>query len=104
MSNPSRRAFVMCVVAGSPVFAASQVAAQAAAAVSETDAQAVALGFKNDTTKVDKAKFPKHEAAQICGNCALFQGKPSDAIAPCALFSMKTVPAKGWCSSWVKKA
>ncbi|RYF35473.1 MAG: hypothetical protein EOO26_00585 [Comamonadaceae bacterium] len=103
MSNPSRRAFVMCVVAGGPVLAASQVAAQAAA-VSETDPQAVALGFKNDTTKVDKAKFPKHEATQVCSGCQLFQGKPSDANGPCALFSMKTVPAKGWCSSWVKKA
>ncbi len=74
MSNPSRRAFVMCVVAGTPVFGASQVAAQAAA-VSETDPQAVALGFKNDTTKVDKAKFPKHEVSQVCGGCALYQAK-----------------------------
>ncbi|RZI97472.1 MAG: iron permease [Variovorax sp.] len=102
MSNPSRRAFVMGVVAAGPVFAASQVAAQAAA-VSETDPQAVALGFKNDTTKVDKAKFPKHEATQVCSGCALYQGKAADANGPCALFSMKTVPAKGWCSSWVKK-
>jgi len=104
MSNPSRRAFVMCVVAGSSALAASQVAAQAAGPVSETEPQAVALGFKTDTTKVDKAKFPKHEASQVCSNCALFQGKPADASGPCALFSMKTVPAKGWCSSWVKKA
>jgi High potential iron-sulfur protein len=104
MSNPSRRAFVMCVMAGSSALATSQVAAQAAAPLSETDPQAVALGYKADTTKVDKAKFPKHEATQLCSGCQLFQAKPTDASGPCALFSMKVVPAKGWCSAWVKKA
>lgn len=104
MSNPSRRTFVMCVVAGSAAFATSQVAAQAAATVAENDPQATALGYKADTTKVDKAKFPKHEASQMCQGCQLYQGKAGDAAGPCPLFAGKQVSSKGWCSAFVKKA
>ena len=103
MSNPSRRAFVMCVVASGTALTASQVAAQAAQ-VSETDPQATALGYKADNTKVDKAKFPKHEANQMCSGCQLYQGKAGDAAGPCQLFAGKAVSSKGWCSAWVKKA
>ncbi len=105
MSNPSRRAFVVSVMAGSTAFTASQVAAQAAAPMlPETDPQATALGYKADTTKVDKAKFPKHEASQLCSGCQLYQAKPTDAAGPCTLFPGKQVAGKGWCSAWVKKA
>lgn len=104
MSNPSRRTFVMCVVAGSTALATSHVSAQAAATVAENDPQASALGYKADTTKVDKAKFPKHEASQMCNGCQLFQGKAGDAAGPCQLFAGKQVAGKGWCSAWVKRA
>lgn len=105
MNNPSRRTFVLTVVAGSTALAASRVAAQAAAPVlPETDPQAVALGYKADATKVDKAKYPQHQATQVCGNCNFYQGKATDAMAPCQLFGGKQVAAKGWCSAWVKKA
>ena len=104
MSNPSRRAFVMTVVAGGSALAASRVSAQAAAPVlTEADPQAVALGYKADATKVDKAKFPQHAAAQVCSGCNFFQGKPTDAMAPCQLFAGKQVSGKGWCSAWAKK-
>jgi len=105
MSNPSRRTFVMAVVAGSSALAASRVSAQAAAPVlSEADPQAVALGYKADNTKVDKAKYPQHAATQMCSGCNFFQGKPTDAAAPCQLFAGKQVSSKGWCSAWAKKA
>jgi len=104
MSNPSRRTFVMAVVAGSSALAASRVSAQAAAPVlSEADPQAVALGYKADNTKVDKAKYPQHAATQMCSGCNFFQGKPTDAAAPCQLFAGKQVSGKGWCSAWAKK-
>ncbi|MGJ7506168.1 high-potential iron-sulfur protein [Variovorax sp. GT1P44] len=103
MSNPSRRAFVVCVMAGGSALAASRVAAQAAA-VNETDPLAVGLGYKADNTKVDKAKFPNFDPSHMCGNCQQFQGKPTDATGPCQLFAGKTVSSKGWCSAWVKKA
>jgi len=106
MSNPSRRAFVMTVVAGGSALATSRVVAQAAAApvLAETDPQAVALGYKADNTKVDKAKYPQHAAGQMCGGCNFFQGKPTDAMAPCQLFAGKQVSSKGWCTAYAKKA
>ena len=78
MSNSNRRTFMMqVVVADGALAAASQVVA--ADMVAETDAQAVALGYKPDATKVDAKKYPAHKATQVCGNCALFQGKAADA-------------------------
>jgi hypothetical protein len=73
------------------------------AMVVETDATAAGLGYKADTTKVDDKKYPKHVAAQMCGTCALYQGKASDAAGGCPLFAGKQVSAKGWCSAWAKK-
>ena len=105
MSNPSRRAFVMSVVAGGSALAASRVSAQAAApALTEADPQAAALGYKADSSKVDQAKYPAHAAAQVCGGCNFFGGKPTDAAAPCQLFAGKQVASKGWCTAYAKKA
>lgn len=72
--------------------------------LAETDAQAVALGYKADATKVDKAKQAKFVAGSNCGNCSLYQGKASDAAGNCPLFAGKQVSSKGWCTAWVKKA
>ena len=105
MSNPSRRAFVMTVVAGTSALAASRVSAQAAAPkLEESDPQAVALGYKADASKVDKAKYPQHAATQLCSGCNFYQGKPTDVMAPCQLFAGKQAAGKGWCSAWAKKA
>lgn len=98
-----RRQFVIHVSATGAALFAGQALAQPAM-LAETDPQAVALGYKADTTKVDKAKFPKHEAAQNCANCALYQGKATDAAGGCPLFAGKQVAGKGWCSAWAKKA
>lgn len=78
--------------------------AQAKAMVAETDPQAAALGYKADASKVDKAKFPKYAAGQVCDNCALYQGKAGSAAGGCSLFAGKQVAGKGWCSAYAKKA
>jgi hypothetical protein len=39
----------------------------------------------------------------VCNNCALYQGKGTDAWGGCPLFSGRQVAGKGWCSAWVKK-
>ena len=70
----------------------------------EKDPTAQSLGYKHDATKVDKAKFKQYAAGQTCASCQLFQGKPTDAWAPCTIFPGKQVAGKGWCSAWVKKA
>jgi hypothetical protein len=62
------------------------------------------LGYVADTAKADSKKFPKHTKDQKCNNCALFQGKATDAAGGCPLFGVKQVTAAGWCSAWAKKA
>ena len=99
----NRRVFMLQVAAGAgSVFALENASAQAM--VAETDPQAVALGYKSDATKVDKAKQPKYAAGQMCGACALYQGAAGAASGPCPLFAGKQVSSKGWCSAYVKKA
>ena len=102
----NRRTFVIQSVVGASALALTNLAqAQAALPlVQESEPQAVALGYKNDPTKVDKAKFPKYAAGQNCANCALYAAKPTDAAGPCPLFAGKHVSAKAWCSAWAKKA
>ena len=98
----TRRTFMMTVAASG---AAITLGAQAQSAMlDETSPQAAALGYAADSTKVDAKKYPKHAATQLCNNCALYQGKASDAAGGCPLFAGKQVAGKGWCSAWAKKA
>lgn len=97
-----RRTFILQTV-GATVALAAGASAQAQAMLAENDPQATALGYKADATKVDKAKQPKYAAGQNCANCALYQGKASDAAGGCPLFAGKQVASKGWCSAWAKK-
>ena len=98
----NRRQFIIQLSASTAVVLSSQAMAQAAM-LAETEPQAVALGYKADTTKVDAKKYPKHEVSQNCKNCALYLGKPADAAGGCPLFAGKQVAANGWCSAWAKK-
>lgn len=99
----NRREFVLNLSLGSSALLAGNVFAQAPM-LAETDAQATALGYKADSTKVDAKKFPKHAPTQLCSNCALYQGKAADAAGGCPLFAGKQVAGKGWCSAYAKKA
>ena len=101
MKSSNRRVFMMQVAVGSSAVIASQAMAQAK--VDEKDPQAVALGYVHDTTKADAKKFPKHTKDQKCTNCALYQGKATDAWGGCPLFGTKQVAGPGWCSAWAKK-
>jgi len=96
-----RRVFLMTVAACGSAWA---TAAQAQAMLDEKDPQAVALGYVADAKRVDTKKFPKFAAGQLCTNCALFQGKPTDKAGGCPLFAGKQVAGPGWCSAWAKKA
>ena len=96
----TRRVFLMTVIAGT---AGSSVAAFAQAMVDEKSPQAAALGYVADATKADVKRYPKYAAGQMCANCALYQGKATDAAGGCPLFAGKQVSAKGWCSAWAKK-
>jgi len=71
--------------------------------VSETDTNAIRLGYKSDASKVDIIKYPKYKAIQNCGNCLMYKGKAGDESGPCHLFTGKQVSSKGWCSAYAKK-
>jgi hypothetical protein len=101
----TRRTFILTGVGVASTLAlGSRVALADAPKVDENDPTAQALGYKSDASKVDKAKYAKYAAGQDCGNCQFYQGKPTDAFAPCPMFSSKQVASKGWCSAYVKKA
>jgi hypothetical protein len=103
----NRRTFLMTslgVASALTLPVARQAFAADAPKVSESDPTAQALGYKEDATKVDKAKFAKYAQGQICGNCTFYQGKMTDAYAPCPMFGAKRVAEKGWCTAYNKKA
>jgi hypothetical protein len=115
MSTTNRRVFMMQAVAGVSALTAGQAFAQAnkpaaapaapaPAMLAETDATAVGLGYKADSTKVDDKKYPKHAATQMCSNCQLYGGKDKEVAGACSIFAGKQVAAKGWCSAWINKA
>jgi hypothetical protein len=74
------------------------------ARLDEKDPQAVAIGYLHDAGKVDAKKHTQWAAGRNCANCQLYQGKASDAWAPCSVVGGKQVNAKGWCIAWIKKA
>ena len=99
----NRRQF-MILSASSLAAASAGVAFAADPMLPETDPQAVGLGYKADTTKVDAAKYPKHAKAQKCGGCALYKGAAGSSSGGCQIFPGKQVAANGWCSAFAPKA
>jgi hypothetical protein len=102
--HASRRQFLSRgAVIASGVCIAGTALADTPIRLLETDPTAESLGYKDDATKVDHAKFPRYAAPQACNNCALYQGKAGDASGPCPIYTGKLVQAKGWCNAYVKK-
>ena len=105
MNNSDRRTFMLQAVVAGTALAGARAHAQAGGPkLEESDPQAIALGYKQDSTKVDGKKYPNHANAQTCGTCQLFLGKAGDAAGGCPLFAGKQVAGAGWCSAWAKKA
>lgn len=102
-TTTGRRHFILQTLVGAGALTLAQQAS-AQAMVADSDPQAKALGYVSDASKVDKAKQPKFAAGQQCSNCALYQGKASDAAGGCQLFAGKKVAGKGWCTAYSKKA
>jgi High potential iron-sulfur protein len=100
----TRRTFISVAAGLASVATFGRHAQADAGVVQESDANAVALGYKTDASKVDRTKFPKFQAGQACASCQFFQGKTGDTAAPCTVFGGKRVSAKGWCSAYMKRA
>lgn len=95
-----RRVFMLCALAGGSFLASGKLQAQTR--VEEADENAVALGYKHDTTRVDGKKYPAHKPDQKCNNCQFWQGSATDAWAGCSMFGRKHIAAAGWCLAYKK--
>jgi hypothetical protein len=106
MEQPSRRVFVLRVVAGSTWLASAELMAQDKPKLTEDDSYAKSMGFRYDTNKVDQAKYPRHDAAtQQCSKCQLYSGKAGEEWGPCSFFGGRLVHQNGWCRNFkVRKA
>jgi hypothetical protein len=98
MADCNRRTFLIAAV---PACAAAGDALAALKKVEENEPKAVAVGYRHDTTKVDKARYPKHQATQNCANCLAYApANPTDEWGECDLMSDRLVFKDGWCSSY----
>lgn len=102
----SRRIFVIQSLTGAGVLASLAMTntVQAQAAVTDSDPQAIALGYKTDGTKTDTKKYPNYAAGQSCSACVLFQAIAPGDTGSCAALGSRLVANKGWCSAWTKRA
>lgn len=71
--------------------------------VTPEDPTAKALGYIEDSSKVDAKANPTFQSGQTCHTCLQLQGADGATWRPCNLFPGKTVNANGWCRVWVKK-
>ena len=67
------------------------------------DPTAQALGYSEDSSKIDSAKYANHTPDMACANCNFYQGAGAE-FGPCQLYPGKAVNAKGWCAGYAKKA
>lgn len=106
--NKSRRIFMLQTIAVGAVVTGAllpKLAYAQSTMLTETDRDAVALGYRVESSRVDKEKYPKHDSSQRCANCSWYQGRSGESSASCALYSHdKLVSANGWCSAWMKKS
>ena len=91
MSN--RREFMMQVSLGGGVVLAGNAVAQGAM-VAESEAQAAALGYKADASKVDKAKFPKFASGQLAKSAATARFTRVRLLTP--LLAAPCLPVSKW--------
>ncbi len=98
MTDRKRRVFLIAAV---PACIAVSQALAALKKVEESEPKALAVGYKHDTTKVDRARYPKHQPTQNCANCLAYApAKPTDEWGECDLMSDRLVFKDGWCSSY----
>lgn len=92
--------------AAAPVPAAPPASGETASltVLDEKDPQAMALGYVEDASRADTAKFKNYVTGNLCSNCGNYLGSATDAAAGCNIFPGKSVVAKGWCSAWIKQA
>lgn len=72
--------------------------------LSPTDPTAVALGYHELASTVDRKEFQTYQPGQRCETCLQLQGQDGQPWRPCNLFPGQLVNAQGWCRVWVPKS
>lgn len=94
------------ILIAAPALALGLMASRNAAAqakVTEADPTGKALGYKEDASKVDTAKFKQFVKGSTCANCNFYAAKGATE-GTCAALGARLVMGKGWCTAWIKKA
>jgi high potential iron-sulfur protein len=99
-----RRFLILGAGAIAMAFTAKESRADELPHLSPTDPTASALGYVEDATKLDAAKYPQHKPAQNCANCRQFTKQADSGYGACVIFAGKAVNENGWCSAFVAKA
>lgn len=72
------------------------------------DPVAASLGYTDDATKVDTAKYPKRAgdagSKQFCSSCQFFTAKGDSGWGACQIIRTGDVKATGWCNTWTAKS
>lgn len=107
LTQPSRRRFLV-LAAGTVAVALGLSMRRARAAdlphLAESDPQAKALGYREDTRMVVAASYPNHKPGEECAKCNFYKGAPGAKWGPCQIFPGKDVHFQGWCSAFTPKA
>lgn len=102
-----RREFLKCALACAaiiPALGAADARAAGLPLLDPADPVAQSLGFVLDAAKVEVNANPSFKLGQHCGVCMQFQGKSSDATAGCGIYAGHSVPSRGWCRAFGKRA
>ena len=101
MPNNNRRVFMLHTLVGASVIAAARQANASVSteAVKESDSYPKSMGFRLNTTDVDKVKYPRHTLEQHCSQCQLFKGNAGEPTGQCSFFK-RVVPVDGWCRNF----
>ena len=101
----NRRTFVIHSSIGAASLVTAGLTQAQTAMLLESNSQAKTLGYREDSSKVISASYPKHAAGQKCAGCQMFRASQAAAAAgACAIFPGKLVATEGWCDAFVQKA
>jgi hypothetical protein len=99
----SRRRVLLTGALGGAALALGRGATAADVRLDENDPQALALGYYEDATAVDLARWPRKAQPggenQLCSNCVLYRAG-ADGWGGCTIFPGKLVKEAGWCNAW----
>jgi len=108
LPSTGRRKLIKMMLAAGPTLSLlgtnqQAIAQDAAEKLPITDPVANALGYVEDATTVDAAKYPAFKQGDICKDCLLYTDPSAEEWGPCSLFQNRLVAANGWCVSFAKR-